>query len=61
MLLEVELGAGELTEARRKAMRAVEVLGDGVGEGEAEVWFKMFAIVVEVAFTSVTLYGVVDG
>jgi hypothetical protein len=57
VLLGDALGVGEVTDARRKETRAVAVVveGEGLGDGDAVAWFKIFAIVVEVAFASVTL------
>jgi hypothetical protein len=49
-LLTVGLGVGELTEARRKLMRAVDVVTVGSGVGDADgvgVWFSRFVIVAE--------------
>jgi hypothetical protein len=57
VLLGDALGVGEVTDARRKETRAVAVVveGEGLGDGDAVAWFKIFAIGVEVAFASVTL------
>jgi hypothetical protein len=56
-LLTVGLGVGELTEARRKLMRALAVVTVGSGLGEADgatFWFNRLVMVVEFAFAPLT-------
>ena len=56
-LFTVGVGVGELTEARRKLMRALAVVTVGSGLGEADgvtLWFNRLVIVVELAFAPLT-------
>ena len=57
VLLMVGLGVGELTEARRKFMRALDVVTVGFGVGVAlgvVLWLSKLVMVVELAVAPLT-------